>query len=97
MPAKPSIEQGDGAVLVRVRLQPKASREAILREAAGRIHVSVTAPPIDGAANKALQAFLAKKVGVSKGCVKIIGGEKSRNKTLAIQGTTVRAVRDALG
>ena len=96
MPAKPSIEEGDGTVLVRVRLHPKASREAVLREADGQIHVAVTAPPVDGAANKALQAFLAKRVKVSKGNVTIIRGEKSRNKTLAIRGAKIQAVRDTL-
>ena len=80
------IEEKAGAVWVRVRVQPKSSRNAICVEPDGRIRVALTAPPAEGAANKALVALIAKGTGLSKGAVRIVSGEKSREKTLALEG-----------
>jgi len=69
-----------------VRLQPRASRDEIAGERAGRLVVRVTAPPVDSRANEALCRLVAKCVGVSRSRVAIIRGERSRDKTLRIEG-----------
>ena len=93
-PAKPWIEPCDGGVLLRLRVQPKASRNAFVRESDGRIRVALTAPAADGAANRGLAQFVSKALGVSTSAVEITHGKKSRSKTVKIEGVSLAAVRD---
>jgi hypothetical protein len=51
-----------------------------------RLKVQLTAPPVDGAANEALRAFLGKALGVAKSRIEIVRGETSRKKTLRVEG-----------
>ena len=81
-----AIRDKDGGVHLLVRVQPKASRNAIHRGPEGRLRISLCAPPVDGAANKALREFLAKALGLSKRCVSIVAGERSREKLLSLSG-----------
>ena len=71
---------------VAVRLQPKASANAITGEREGAIVVKVTAPPVDGRANAALIKLVAKRLGVAKSKMKIAHGETNRDKVLEIDG-----------
>jgi uncharacterized protein (TIGR00251 family) len=52
----------------------------------GLLKIALTAPPVDGVANKALVEFVAKTLGVPKGQVTLVSGETSRRKTLEIVG-----------
>ncbi|MBN1917446.1 MAG: YggU family protein [Verrucomicrobia bacterium] len=76
------------AVIVKVRVQPKASRDAIVGEYSGALKVSVTAPPDKGKANKAVVEVLARALGIAKSNVELTGGAASRGKTFAIRGAT---------
>ncbi len=70
---------------IEIHLTPNAAKDEILgRRDDGKFKVKVKSPPVDGAANKRLIAFIARKVGVSKSKVRIINGLKSRNKILEI-------------
>jgi len=91
-----SIEQAGDEVRVHVRVQPKSSRNAILGELRNRIKVCLTAPPVDGQANEALQAFMAKHLGVAKRFVSLQSGHRSRDKTLAVAGMGLELVRARL-
>ena len=73
-------------VTTRVQLQPKSSRDEIVGFHGGRLKIKITAPPVDGKANKKLIEFLSKTLGVSKSSVEIIKGISSKLKTLAIHG-----------
>ena len=95
-PAKPSIEERQGAVYVRIRVQPKASRNTIQVEQGGCIRITLTAPPVEGAANKALCAFLAQKLRVARTAVTLRAGAKSRDKTVAVRGVSYQEVRERL-
>jgi uncharacterized protein (TIGR00251 family) len=75
-----------------VQVAPRASREAVLGERDGALKVALTAPPVDGEANAALVAFLAKKLGVAKRDVHITHGTSSKRKTLEGDGVTPDAV-----
>ena len=81
-----------GAVYVHVRVQPKASRNAVIFEADGRIKVTLTAPPVEGAANKALVVFIAERLGIPKRQVFLEKGERSREKSLRIEGIDAEAI-----
>ncbi len=81
-----------------VRVIPRASREQLAGVRDGRLLVRVTAPPLDGRANAAVCALLAKAAGVPKGAVSVVRGEASRDKRVRIEGVAdERAVRSALG
>jgi uncharacterized protein (TIGR00251 family) len=79
-----------------VRLTPRAKRDEIagVIEVEGRpaLAVRLTAPPVEGAANKALIAFLAERLGVPKSAVTIETGDKSRLKIVRVRGVTDRAL-----
>ncbi len=77
----------DGADWVlRCRIQPRARRDEIAGEHDGAAKIRIQAPPADGAANKALIAFLAKRFGVSKARVSIEQGTAARDKRVRIRG-----------
>lgn len=82
---------------LRIRVVARASRNEIKGEREGAVLVRVTAPPVDGRANKAVCRLVAKKVGVAAGGVQVISGEGSRDKTLQIDGVDEAAVHEALG
>jgi len=87
-----AIEEKNGVIHLHVRVQPKASRNEVRGEVEGRLRVALTAPPIEGAANKALIAFIAKDLGVPKRAVTLLSGEHSRNKALALEGVSLDEV-----
>lgn len=91
-----SIEHIDGGVRIRVRVQPRSSRSGVSGEREGRLCIRLTAPPVDGEANEALVAFIAKSLGVSKRSVMIVGGDRSREKTVAVSGVNTQSVRERL-
>jgi uncharacterized protein len=57
------------------------------------LKVRLHAPPVDGAANDALIALLAERLGVPRRDVRIVQGATSRSKVVEIAGTTAEAVR----
>ena len=69
-----------------MRLQPRASSSRITGEKDGVIQIRVTAPPVDGEANAALEKLVARKLGIAKSKVKVVKGETSREKVLEIDG-----------
>ena len=79
-------------VRVSIKLQPRASRDAFVEVLDGQIKIALKAPPVDQAANQSLEKFVAKSLGVSKGLVTLVSGEKSRNKVVQIRTITVEAV-----
>lgn len=77
--------QWDGEdLLVQVRLQPRASADAIVGVHAGALKVRVTAPPVEGAANRRAIALLAAAFSVAKSRVTLESGAGSRDKRFRI-------------
>ncbi len=72
--------------VIRVKLLPKSSKNQVVGREGDHFKVKVTAPPIEGRANKALIDLLAKKLGVSKSHIEIISGKSSRLKSVRIDG-----------
>ena len=73
----------DGLVL-RLYIQPKASRDSIVGLHGDELKVALTAPPVDGQANAHLVKFLAKQFRVAKSQVLIEKGELGRHKQIKI-------------
>ena len=83
------FERTDEAVTVRVRLTPRADRDAVdgvrtLSDGSEVLAVRVRAVPDKGAANKALEALLAKTMGLPKSAVSLRSGHTARIKTVQI-------------
>ena len=82
---------------LKVRLQPRAKSDEVVGEREDRVLVRVSAPPVDGKANAALCAFLAKRAGVPKSRVEVVRGHTSRDKVVRFEGVEPAALRAALG
>ena len=89
------IEQRPEGVLLRIRLQPRASRNEAAGESNGRLRVKVTAPPVDGAANEAAVKYLSKTLGVPKSSVRLVKGQKAREKDFLIYDTDAAKIKAA--
>ena len=80
---------------IDIRVVPRASRnELLVRD--GKLTVRVTAPPVDSAANVAVQEALAGALDVPRRAIRIVRGETSRNKTIEIAAADEPAVKRRL-
>jgi uncharacterized protein (TIGR00251 family) len=89
------IPTGSPKTVISVKVIPRSSGNQIIGFGEGMIKVKLTAAPVEGRANKALKGLLAKRLGLSKGNVEIISGERSRQKSVLIHGLSPDKV-DAL-
>lgn len=76
-------QNADGLVL-RLYIQPKASRDSIIGLHGDELKVAITAPPVDGKANAHLVKYLAKLFHVAKSQVLVEKGELGRHKQIKI-------------
>jgi uncharacterized protein (TIGR00251 family) len=80
-----------------LRVQPRASRNAIAGVMGDAVKLAITAPPVDGKANQAVVEYLAELFDVAKSNIVIVSGESGRNKLIAVRGLSAEQVRKALG
>ena len=90
------IEEKGGAVVLRVLVQPRASRNELAGIHGDCLKIRVTSPPVEDQANKKLCAFLSKLIGVGKKQVEVVGGHKTRVKKVMISNTSMDEVRKKL-
>ena len=94
----PVSADGEGGARLRVRVTPRAKRTALagLADIDGKpaLAIRLAAPPVDGAANKALLGFLADALKMPKSALRIVSGETSRLKIVAIRGFPPDGLRD---
>ena len=81
---------------IGVRLQARASRDELVGVRDGVLQARVTAPPVDGRANRALCKLLAGHLGIAPSRVRVVRGEKSREKLLRVDGIEPGEVDAAL-
>jgi uncharacterized protein (TIGR00251 family) len=86
------IQENAGGVVVSVRVQPRASRDVIVGEMAGALKIRVQAPAVEDRANEAVVELLAGLLKRPKSAVRILSGERSRTKRIAIHGVTKQQV-----
>ncbi len=82
---------------IRVRLTPRAARDQIAGWKDDVLRVRVTAPPVEGKANTALERLLAGALGLPKSAVSVVSGARSRDKTVVIDGASRKEVLGRLG
>ena len=90
------LREEDDSVSLRVWVQPRASRDALGGERDGALVVRLTAPPVDGAANKALIRFLGRALGVAPSAVSIASGTGGRSKRVVVSGIDAATARRRL-
>jgi len=91
------LKEKEGAVTIKVKVQPRAPKTEIVGEHAGALKLRIAAPPVDGKANDECRRYLAKLLKVSATSVEIIAGESSRDKVIRVSDMSARRVLEALG
>ena len=79
-----------------VRVQPRAKRNQVTT-AGDALVVKVTAPPVEGAANRAVVELLARELKVPRSAVSIISGERARQKVIRVEGLSDAEAKQRLG
>jgi len=79
------IKKTDSGIRFKIYVQPKASRNTVVGLHDDALKIRLTAPPVDGAANKLCIKFLSKITGIPKAAIRIASGQTSRTKHILIQ------------
>ncbi len=85
-----------GEVLLRVYVQPRASRNEICGVHGDALKVAITAPPLEGRANRAVIAFFCDCFSLPKKKIRLLSGEQSRYKTLVFSSLSVKELEEQL-
>lgn len=78
--------------VLHVRVVPRAAHDTLTRDGAGRWRAHLSAPPVDGAANRALVALLADRLGLPKRAFVLVRGERGRDKVVAVEGASTAEI-----
>lgn len=92
----PYLQGREDGVIISVYVQPRASKNEVVGLQGDELKLRLTSPPVEGAANKLCREFLAKLLGVAKGQVSLVFGDKSRHKRLLVRGVTSEQARHLL-
>ena len=90
-------ERADGTLVLRLRVQPGARRDAVVGRHGDALKVAVAAPADRGRANEAVLDLVAGVLGVGRPAVELVAGASSRTKRVAVRGLTAEAARRAIG
>jgi uncharacterized protein (TIGR00251 family) len=86
------LQTREGAVILTVRVQPRASRDEIAGVMSGALKVRLRAPAAEDRANEALCEYLAELLKTPKAAVRILSGHHSRSKRMEVCGVTEQQV-----
>lgn len=84
-----TIFRDDDDLIIRLYIQPKASRDQIVGLHGNEVKIALTAPPVDGKANAHLVKYLAKQFKVAKGLIHVEKGLQGRHKQIRIKAPKV--------
>ena len=90
------IQEREGATILSVRVQPRASKDELAGEMNGALKIRLQAPAVENRANDALIDFLAQLLKTPKSAVRILSGDRSRIKRIEIRGVTGRQIHALL-
>lgn len=94
MTALPFLTPGKNGIYLNIHAQPGAKQAALRGLHGNAVKIAVKEAPQDGKANKAIEAFVAKSLAVSKASVNVVSGHTSRSKRLFINGDSSILVQD---
>jgi hypothetical protein len=89
--------RADGTVVIKVHVQPGATRSGVLGRHGGALKIAVTAPADAGRANDAVIRLIAEITGVRPAAVELLSGRTSRAKRIAVRGVPPEAVLAGIG
>lgn len=92
----PYLQDREDGVIISIYVQPRASKNEVVGLQGDELKLRLTSPPVEGAANKLCREFLAKLLGLAKGQVSLVSGDKSRHKRLLARGVTSEQARHIL-
>ncbi|MBI2679230.1 MAG: YggU family protein [Candidatus Koribacter versatilis] len=90
------IKATAGGVSLRVKVRPRAKRDAITGIHDEALKLSLTAPPIEGRANDAVIDFFAQLLRLPRSSITIAAGHTSRNKVVRISGISASTLEQRL-
>jgi uncharacterized protein len=86
------VENGNGSVILTVRVQPRASKDEITGVMGGALKVRLRAPAVEDRANEALCEYLEELLKTPKAAVRILSGHHSRSKRVEVRGVTEQEI-----
>ena len=86
----------DGSLLLRLHVQPRAAHDQVAGLQGEALKLRLTSPPVDGKANKAVLATLARLLDLPKSCLSLRSGLQSRTKTVRIENADEAQLRARL-
>jgi uncharacterized protein len=96
MTLPPFIRKSTEGTTVDIYVQPRASKNAMAGIHEGVLKVRLTAPPVEGEANRECLKFLAKVFLIPKSQLEVIQGHKSRHKTILVRGVAPESLQNVL-
>ena len=81
---------------IKVRVQPRASKDQVIGYREDVLRLRVTAPPAEGKANDAVLSLLAETLGIARGRVRIVRGRSSREKVVLVESLAQEEVQRRL-
>lgn len=90
------VSEDAAGLTIAVQVVPRASRNEVAGVQGDLLKVRITAPPVEGAANEALLAFLAKALGLRRRDLELVSGEHARRKLVRIRGLDAATVQARL-
>lgn len=91
------LTETEDGVILSLKVQPRSSKNQLIGRHDGALKVKLTAPPVDGSANKCCCDFLAKILGVPVRDIEIIAGATSRRKRVLVKNLRISDVVECLG
>jgi len=83
----------DHEIVLSLYIQPKSSRDRIAGLHDGAVKINITAPPVEGKANKRVIAFLSRLLKIPKSSITIMSGLQGRKKKVVICGSDSGRIR----
>jgi len=83
-------------IIIKVKIVPGSSKNKIIGVYNDALKITITAPPVEGKANKKCITYLAKYFDVAKSKIEIISGKNSKNKLIKIYDISQKEFLDKL-
>ena len=90
------IHDTPSGVVIDIRVIPRSTKTVVAGTRQNALLVRVAAPPVEGAANDAIVRLLARELDVPRSAVRIVAGERSREKRVQVDGVSATIVRERL-
>ncbi len=95
-PLPPYLRVTQQAVVLSIKVQPRAGRTEVVGLLGAELKVKVAAPPVDSAANEALLDYLSQSLNCPRRALILVRGQTSTHKQVAVHGLTAEQIAERL-